>query len=273
MANNETPLVSIVIPAYNVESTVIETLDSVVAQTYNNIETIIVDDGSTDNTLEIVKQFITDKPTMHVYTKGNEGLAATRNYGFQFVKGKYLLFLDADDLIDLDFVKLCVDEFNANPHADIITTEVQHFERETHIYIPPAFSLEGILRGNCFVITSMIKSEAFSAIGMFDTTMKFHEDWEMWLRMTEQYNNVIRIDKPLFWYRKRKSEDSLCDMNNKENISEEAHAYLYAKHYKKFSAFGYSLNDFFKIMDREAYYRKKYNNIWYRKLFYRFFPK
>lgn len=271
MANNETPLVSIVIPAYNVESTVIETLESVVGQTYSNIETIIVDDGSTDNTLEIVKQFITDKPTLHVYTKGNEGLAATRNYGFQFVKGKYLLFLDADDLIDPRFVELCIEIFKTQPEVDIVTTQVQLFERENRIYEYPAFSPATLLRENCFVITSMIKSEAFREIGMFDTSMKFHEDWDMWIRMTEKYNNVVHINKPLFLYRKRNSQDSLCDINDRENVSNSAHAYIYYKYYEKFLAVGFGLKEFFNIMDKEVYYRKKYNSIWYRKLFYKLF--
>lgn len=273
MTNMETPLVSIVIPAYNVESTVIETLESVVAQTYDNIETIIVDDGSTDSTLKVVQQFLKDKPNIHVHTKKNEGLAATRNYGFQFIKGRFLLFLDADDLIDSNFVKLCVDVFTSQPNVDIVTTEVQHFERLNNIYIPPAFTLDTILRVNCFVITSMIKSQAFKEIGMFDITMKFHEDWDMWIRMTEKYHSVVRIDKPLFWYRKRQSLDSLCDINDRENVSDEAYAYIYQKHYKRFSAFGYSLTAFFQAIDNAAYYRKKYYNVWYRKFFYKFFKK
>lgn len=271
MANNETPLVSIVIPAYNVESTVVETLDSVVAQTYSNIETIIVDDGSTDNTLKIVREFIADKPSMHVYTKGNEGLAATRNYGFQFVKGKYLLFLDADDLIDPHFVELCIEIFETQPEVNIVTTQVQLFERENRIYEYPAFSPETLLRENCFVITSMIKSEAFRDIGMFDAGMRFHEDWDMWIRMTDKYNNVVHINRPLFLYRKRNSQDSLCDINDRENVSNIAHALIYYKYNEKFLAVGFGLKDFFKIMDKENYYRKKYNSIWYRKLFYKLF--
>lgn len=266
-------LVSIVIPAYNVETTIIDALESILAQTYKNIETIIVDDGSADNTLEVVRRFIADKPFMYVYTKENEGVAATRNYGFQFVKGKYLLFLDADDLIDPRFVELSIEVFNRQPDVDIVTTQLRHFERVNNVYAHAPFSLENILKGNCFVITSMVKSEAFKEIGMFDVTMSFHEDWEMWIRMTEKYNNVFRIDEPLFWYRKRRSQDSLCDMNDKDNISDQAHFYLYTKHYKRFFAFGFGVQELFKLIDKEAYYRKKYNRIWYRKLFYKLIRK
>lgn len=273
MASTETPLVSIVIPAYNVETTVIETLESVVAQTYDNIETIVIDDGSTDNTLEIVKEFVKGKPSIQVYAKENEGLAATRNYGFQFVKGEYLLFLDADDLIDPSFVELCVAIFNAQPDVDIITTQVRLFERENRVYAHQVYSPEALLRENCFVITSMIKSEAFRDIGMFDTSLKFHEDWDMWIRMTEKYNHVVRINKPLFWYRKRYSQDSLCDRNEREDISDEAHLSIYIKYYHRFSIHGYSIKSLFKAVETEGVYQKKYKNVWYRKFFYKFFKK
>ena len=273
MINAEKPLVSIVIPAYNVASTVIETLESIVGQSYDNIETIIVDDGSTDATLNLIQEFVKYKQGIQVYSKNNEGLAATRNYGFQFVKGKYLLFLDADDLIDSRFVELCVDAFISHPAVDIVTTQVKHFERINNIYIPPSFTPDMILRMNCFVITSMIKSEAFKEIGMFDTTLKFHEDWDMWIRMTEKYHHVFRIEKPLFFYRKRESMDSLCDYNDRENVSDEAHLYIYQKHYKRFSTYGYSLSKIFEAIRTAENYKRKYNGIWYRKLFYKFLKK
>lgn len=264
-------LVSIVIPAYNAEHTIIETLESVLKQTYNNIETIIVNDGSTDCTLEVIGQFIADKPTFRVYSKENEGLAPTRNYGFQFVKGKYLVFLDADDLIDPDFVRLCAEQFEVNDQVDIVTTQVQHFERENHIYIPPTFSIDTLLRVNCFIVTSMIKSEAFRDIGLFDETMKFHEDWEMWIRMTEKYSKVVHIDRPLFWYRKRNSRDSMCDLLHTKHTADETQLYIYQKHFKRYLEYGYSLKELFDGLDRQAYWEKKYRDVWYRKLFYQIF--
>ncbi|MBE8722315.1 glycosyltransferase family 2 protein [Sphingobacterium pedocola] len=263
------PLVSVIIPAYNAENTIIETLECVARQTYSDIETIVVNDGSTDRTSSIIEQFIIDKPHFSLYSKHNEGLAATRNYGFQFVKGEYLLFLDADDLIDLNFVKLCVDEFQTGNNIDIVATQVQHFERENDIYVFPKFSLDTILKVNCFTITSMIKSKAFKDIGMFDVTMKFHEDWEMWIRMTEKYNNVVRIDQPLFWYRKRNAHDSMCDLNFNDNVANEMHLYIYQKHFYRYLQAGYSLERLFETIRREELLRKKYYGVWYRKLFYR----
>ena len=97
-------LVSIIIPAYNVERTVRETLESVVNQSYKGLEVIIVDDGSTDNTFNIITEFAKDYSNIQVFKKYNEGLPATRNYGFQFVSGEYLLFLDADDILDESYV-------------------------------------------------------------------------------------------------------------------------------------------------------------------------
>lgn len=274
MINKNKPLVSIVVPAYNAASTIIETLESIIKQSsFDDTETIIVNDGSTDETVEVVEKFISDKPSMTLYSKQNEGLAATRNYGFQFVKGKYLLFLDADDLIDSNFISLALDQFSSNREIDIVTTEVQHFERETHIYVPPVFSPETILRVNCFVITSLIKSDAFRDIGMFDTTLKFHEDWEMWIRMTEKYNRVAHISKPLFWYRKRNTRDSLCDRNEINDIAAKSHLYLYNKHFDRFCSFGFDLQQLFENIHPAKYYKNKYNALWFRKLYYRFFGR
>jgi|SRR5690606_5263855 len=271
MVKNEFPLVSVVIPAYNVENTIIETIESVSAQSYRNVQTIVIDDGSTDNTLETVRTFISDKPSMVIYTKQNEGLAATRNYGVQYVEGEYLLFLDGDDLIDSEFIELCIAVCKSKPEVDIVTTQIQLFERENRVYTNQPFSQKALLRENCFVITSLIRTSAFREIGMFDTTLKFHEDWDMWIRMTEKYNHVVNINRPLFWYRKRNLKNSLCDLNEQVNVSDHARAYIYYKYYQKYKDSNLGLLDFYNSVDKEAYYRRKYNNIWYRKLFYQFF--
>src|SRR5690242_8593951 len=91
------PLVSILIPAYNAEKWIGDTLQSALAQTWPNKEIIVVDDGSSDRTLEIARQFATKN--VSVLTQQNQGAAATRNKGFQVCQGDYIQWLDADDLL------------------------------------------------------------------------------------------------------------------------------------------------------------------------------
>lgn len=261
-------LVSIVIPAYNVERTVRETLESVVNQSYKGLEVIIVDDGSTDNTFNIITEFAKDYSNIQVFKKYNEGLPATRNYGFQFVSGEYLLFLDADDILDESYVTSCIEQFQKNNQLDIVYTQTQFFERETGILELATFSKQTILRTNCFTATAMMKSDNFKTIGLYDTNLKFAEDWEMWIRMTQDFDNVYKIDKPLFYYRKRHSNDSMTDQNWKANISDASLLYIYNKHYALFKKFDFGIEKLIDRVSSEEKYKNKYYNIWYKKLFY-----
>ena len=97
------PKVSILIPCYNSERFVAETLDSCLAQTYRNIEIIVVDDGSTDNSFAIAKSF--ESNIIKVYRQDNSGACAARNYAFRKSSGEYIVYLDADDIINPSFVE------------------------------------------------------------------------------------------------------------------------------------------------------------------------
>lgn len=96
--SNNMPLVSIVIPAYNAGMFIAETIDSVLAQTYSNWELIIVNDGSTDNTLQIIEKYSATDKRISFITKQNTGVSDTRNTGIEKVKGEFIAFLDADDV-------------------------------------------------------------------------------------------------------------------------------------------------------------------------------
>lgn len=97
----EQSLVSVIIPAYNVEKYITRCIDSVLSQTYKNIEIIVVDDGSTDGTYSIASQY---KNTIKLFSKENGGLCSARNFGLSKVKGKYVVFLDSDDYLDKAFI-------------------------------------------------------------------------------------------------------------------------------------------------------------------------
>jgi len=103
------PLVSIIIPVYNVEEYIEECINSVLKQTYNNIEVIVIDDGSTDSSLDIVKEY-SDKNLFVYEHTSNKGQAAARNLGIELSKGEYILFVDADDLIRKDAVEILINE-------------------------------------------------------------------------------------------------------------------------------------------------------------------
>lgn len=125
------PLVSIVIPCYNSSKFVAETIDSVLNQSYKNIELIVVNDGSTDNSLSIIQQFTDNR--IQLISKENAGVSAARNSGFKKAKGEFIMFLDADDLIDSSFVEKAVITFQQNTKVDFITTNIINIDENSEL--------------------------------------------------------------------------------------------------------------------------------------------
>ena len=101
-------MLSIIIPCYNVSKTIIRTIESVLAQTNYDFEIIAVDDGSTDNTLEILKKIASKDNRIFVVHKPNGGVSSARNYGMKYAKGEYISFVDADDYVDNDFYTVLI---------------------------------------------------------------------------------------------------------------------------------------------------------------------
>lgn len=120
--------VSVIVPVYNAVSHLDVCISSIINQTYNNLEIILVDDGSTDNTLEKLNEYKEKYPQIKVYTKKNKGVAHTRNYGLSKATGYYIMFMDNDDYIDNNYVEKMV-SFDDNSDYDIINSG---YVRETY---------------------------------------------------------------------------------------------------------------------------------------------
>ena len=125
-------LVSIIIPVYNVEKYVSECVNSVLSQDYKNIEIVIINDGSTDNSLEICKRIADSDSRVKVYTKKNGGLSDARNVGIKLSKGEYLLFLDSDDYISRNCVSIMLNAA-LKSNADIVSGGVCRFNEKREI--------------------------------------------------------------------------------------------------------------------------------------------
>lgn len=120
------PLISVVIPAYNVGLYIEECLESVKRQSYSNFEAIVINDGSTDNTLEIIEDTISGDKRFKLFSQNNAGLSATRNRGMQECHGKYLYFLDSDDKITYDFFDEAVNKMESL-NLDVLTFNASSF--------------------------------------------------------------------------------------------------------------------------------------------------
>lgn len=120
------PKVSIIIPAYNVEQEIESSLNSICRQTYTNLEIIVINDGSTDNTLRIVQEVAKTDPRITILTQENSGLSRTRNRGLEFSTGKYVYFFDADDVLEKSAISLLVEKIEYLD-SDLVTFNADSF--------------------------------------------------------------------------------------------------------------------------------------------------
>ena len=194
------PLVSVIIPTYNRGWILKETLNSVLAQDFTNFELIVVDDGSTDNTQDILNSY---KENIIVLQQNNKGVSAARNMGITSASGRFIAFLDSDDLWLPKKLSIQVDFFNANTDALICQTEEiwvrngirvnpkkRHKKLSGNIFEPSLYL--------CLVSPSavMIRHSLFEKTGMFNETLPACEDYDMWLRVSCR-DPVYLIDIPL----------------------------------------------------------------------------
>lgn len=119
----ENPLISIIIPVYNTDKYLRRCLNSVVCQSIENIQIIVINDGSTDTSLEIINEFAKEDPRIEVYSKNNSGLSSARNYGIRHALGKYVLHLDSDDWLEVDACRLLLENAKKSS-ADMVVCDV-----------------------------------------------------------------------------------------------------------------------------------------------------
>jgi glycosyltransferase involved in cell wall biosynthesis len=172
------PLVSTIIPVYNCERYLAEAIESVLAQTYRPIEIIVVDDGSTDGSADVAKDFA-DLQVQYFY-QPNSGPGAARNQGTSLARGSLFAFLDADDVWLADKLTLQMATFESNPELDVVFGHISQFHSpELDAHLKAKMGHEGEIMPGCFAGTMLIKRESFFRVGPFATDWRVGEfiDW------------------------------------------------------------------------------------------------
>ncbi|MEG5135447.1 MULTISPECIES: FkbM family methyltransferase [unclassified Microcoleus] len=201
---SEPALVSIIIPCYNHANLLREAVESVVNQTYQNWECIIVNDGSTDDTSNFANYLIQLYPqkALRLIDKPNTGPADSRNVGVQQSSGKLILFLDADDKIHPKFIEECVEVLSAKPNVGFVYTDVQHFGANCDLVNHGDFEPNKFLRDNQAPATSLFRREIYEQVGGLKKVMKLGcEDWEFWISAYEKGWLGDRLPQPYLYYR------------------------------------------------------------------------
>lgn len=196
------PLVSIIIPCYNKAQYLGETLDSVSAQTYPNIEVIVVDDDSPDNTKEIVDRYMQRMDNLNYIHQSNQGPSAARNNGIRASHGKYVMALDADDTLSATYVEKCAAYLESHPKTKLVYSKADMFGQYNQHWDLPEYSHYELLWQNMVNYCAMYRRSDFDHTPGYNTNMvKGLEDWDFWLTFIKPKDSVYRIDEVLFHWR------------------------------------------------------------------------
>ena len=194
MTTERPPFLSVVIPSYNSAEWLPQTIDSILAQTFSDFEVVIVDDGSKDDTREVVGRYVAQTAGKVRYLpQDNAGPSAARNNGVRAARGEWIAFLDADDWWDPGKLAAQLEVLRQHPDVSAIFTDVRMSRNgvETRNGVTagmtstgdPAQILELIVREVCFPTTALVRKSALDEIGGFLTKYKGPEDIDLWLRL------------------------------------------------------------------------------------------
>lgn len=205
----ENPTVSVIIPTYNRANLIGKAIKSVLNQTYQDFEIIVIDDGSTDNTEDVIRSF-PDKRVKYIKKYKNKGISVARNIGIKVARGKYIALLDSDDewlpekldkqinILKSESPEVGVVYSNAlyiDENGKNINRKLRNSKKvEGYIY-------EDLLGKYCVgpPSTFLIKKECFNRVGLFDDLLSGQEDWDMWIRIAKYYRFAL-IKIPLVKY-------------------------------------------------------------------------
>ncbi|MER3492124.1 MAG: glycosyl transferase family A [Mastigocladus sp. ERB_26_2] len=200
------PVISVIIPTYNSEKTIRHTIESVLQQTFSDFELIIINDGSTDSSLEVISQFQDSR--IKVFSFDNAGGNVSRNRGLKQATGEFVSFLDADDLWTPDKLELQLNALKANPQAAVAYSWTDYIDEQgkfllsgTHI-TAHGNVYEQLLISNFLENGSnpLIRREVLVELGGFDEELTAAQDWDMWLRLAQNFN-FIAVPRVQILYR------------------------------------------------------------------------
>ncbi|WP_254565644.1 glycosyltransferase family A protein [Oscillatoria sp. HE19RPO] len=222
------PKVSIIIPAYNAEATILETIDSVLKQTFTDFEILVINDGSQDKTPALVEA-ISD-PRLQIITYPNGGVGVARNRGIALAKGEFIAFLDADDLWTTDKLEKQYDALQESPEAGVAYSwtcfmDVDGTATPPTFHPSPRYEWTGNVYERLLVqdfihsgSNTLIRREAIASAGEFDSTCASCEDWDYWLRVAANWSFVVVPRYQILYRRMPGSMSSKVEVMKREAL-------------------------------------------------------
>jgi glycosyltransferase involved in cell wall biosynthesis len=192
------PLISVVVPAYNAAGFLPEAFASVCAQEYQPLEIFVVDDGSSDNTAEVVRSMGPDIRYLH---QKNAGAAAARNHALRLASGEFVAFLDADDQWPAGKLELQLARFNRDPALEVVCGRIQYLSLEGAEEMNLRFEGPERTLSHINLGCGLFRRSVFDKVGPFDETLRFSEDHDWFLRARELGVNLVILRAVTLLYR------------------------------------------------------------------------
>ncbi len=201
---SEPPTISVIIPCYNLGRYLHEAVESVLAQTMQEFEVIIVNDGSTDEfTRLLLANF--DRPKTRVIEQANQGLPAARNHGIRHARGRYICCLDADDRLRPKFFEKAVAILDSQPDAGFVTGHLQTFDEKDELVRYDTCAFPELLIDNQAIVPALFRKDAWERVGGYCETFSISgiEDWDFWISILESAYRAVVLPEVLYEYRIR----------------------------------------------------------------------
>lgn len=199
------PKVSIVVTAHNYAEYLETCLDSAVNQTYDDYEVVVVDDGSTDETPEILREYTYEYPDLFTVVRlSGEGLPTAANAGIDAAEGEYVVRLDADDYFDENILTVLANYLNANPDVELVYPDYYTFddgeEVIDHVRLPEVGEEIKLLNRSPLAAGAMYRKSAWEELGGYNESLNYQEDYDFWIRFISEFD-VRNVNLPLMYYR------------------------------------------------------------------------
>lgn len=195
-------MVSVVVPCFNHGHFLKETISSILASFYKNIEIIIVDDGSTDDSRLVADSLVNEFANVHYLYQENQGPSAARNNGIAHAHGIYILPLDADDLISPDYIGKAVDVLDSRPEVKVVYAEAEKFGAVNKLWKLKPYSRKALAMDNMIYVSAIYRKADWSRVGGYtEETVLVREDWEFWIKMLKNGGEVVKLPFVGFYYR------------------------------------------------------------------------
>lgn len=263
--------ISVVIPCYNQEQYIAETLDSALAQTFPEYEIIVVNDGSVDSSQHIIEQFVAAHPKkITLVNQQNQGVISARNNGIAAARGTYIYPLDGDDKIHPECLQQLYEAMIAGK-GDVIYSDTECFGERTGLFELPKATKWNMLHHSCVVCSALYSKADWERYGGYDQGCRVCgcEDWEFWLNFVLDNKHFHKVEKPLLYYRQlatSRTTDAQQPKSQKIRIRHLRQKYGYRFY------LGYLLGEFRRLLYQKKKTRKGYTivkifriPVWYGK--------